>query len=230
MLIISQTCCTEAPPEMESESENPKSLRPPRRTEGVRVQGRSARVVEEVLGAVVEQLGKVGYGALRVEDVAAQSGVNKTTIYRRWPIKRELVLAALERFKDAPRTYDTGSLRGDLQALLAEFLRRVQTPVGRGIMRMVQAERADPDVNELLRTLRQRHQQARRLPFDRARERGEIPHDSDCALLAELLIAPVIGRVVHLGIEADANFLRVHVDMIVAGATAGAARPLAQAE
>ena len=214
---------------MERESETSKSLRPPRRTEGIRIQGRSARIVEGVLEAVVEQLGKVGYGALRIEDVAAQSGVNKTTIYRRWPVKRELVLAAIERFKEPPKTYDTGSLRGDLQLMLSEFLKRVQTPVGRGIMRMVQAERGDPDVNELLRTLRTHHQQVRRMPFERAVARGEIPKESNCSLLAELLMAPVISRVVHLGIEADAEFLRVQVEMMVAGAKSGAAVPSAPA-
>ena len=54
-----------------------------RRTEGVRVKGRAARVVTDVLVATAEELSRVGYSALRVEDVATRSGVNKTTIYRR---------------------------------------------------------------------------------------------------------------------------------------------------
>ena len=66
-----------------------------RRTEGVRVKGRAARVVSDVLIATAEELTRVGYAAFRVEDVAARSGVNKTTIYRRWPTKPELVTAAV---------------------------------------------------------------------------------------------------------------------------------------
>ena len=67
----------------------------PRRTEGKRVHGRSARVQSAVLRATAEELGRVGFAALRIEDVALRSGVNKTTIYRRWPTKQELVRASL---------------------------------------------------------------------------------------------------------------------------------------
>jgi len=54
-----------------------------RRTHGIRVRGRAARVTENVLHAVVEELGRVGFTALRFEDVASRVGVNRTTIYRR---------------------------------------------------------------------------------------------------------------------------------------------------
>ena len=64
-----------------------------RRTEGIRSRGRSARVVQEVLTATAEELGRSGYAALRIEDVAERAGVNKTTIYRRWPTKAALVKA-----------------------------------------------------------------------------------------------------------------------------------------
>ena len=205
-----------------SPSSPPRSTR---RTEGVRVQGRSARVVEDVLAAVVEELGRVGYMALRFEDVAARSGVNKTTIYRRWPTKRELVVAALERTSEDPPSIDTGSLREDLLGLLRDFAVRVQTPLGRGVTRMIQIERADPEVNEIILQLRGRHHQARRVLFDRAVARGELPAGSDTALLVELLMAPVVARIVHLSAEADERFLGMHVDMLVAGARAGAAVP-----
>src|SRR4051812_35901624 len=108
----------------------PPSLRPTRRTENVRVQGRSARVVEAILQAVGEELGRVGYADLRIEDVATLSGVNKTTIYRRWPQKSELVTAAVERLTPVPEVYDTGSLRSDLLALLHDIRARItDTPV-----------------------------------------------------------------------------------------------------
>ena len=89
-----------------------------RRTEGLRVQGRSARVVDAVLKAVAEQLGLVGYAALRIEDVAARSGVNKTTIYRRWPNKHELVHAVLTESSYRMEVPDTGALRSDVHQML----------------------------------------------------------------------------------------------------------------
>jgi len=191
----------------------------------VRVQGRSARVVDAILQAVAEELGLVGYADLRIEDVATRSGVNKTTIYRRWPQKRELVIAAVERLTPEPEIADTGSLRGDLLELLKLARARVETPVGRGVVRMVQAERAHPEVGGMLRRLRIRHAEARRAVFERAVSRGEIPRGSDTALLAELAMAPLMNRLVHLGLEADDEFLRVLTDMTVAGAVSGAATP-----
>ena len=98
----------------------------PRRTEGVRRGGRSARVVESVLRATVEELGTVGYTALRVEDVAERSGVNKTSIYRRWPSKVELVAAALLNHARNHEAPDTGSLREDYLTVLRAMAARAR--------------------------------------------------------------------------------------------------------
>src|ERR1700712_3828040 len=89
-----------------------------RRTEGVRVKGRAARVVTDVLHATAEELSRVGYAALRVEDVALRSGVNKTTIYRRWPTNPDPGGAPLRAVWEPPAVPDTGSLREDLIASL----------------------------------------------------------------------------------------------------------------
>ena len=67
-----------------------------------RVGGRSARVVSAVLRMTLEVLGQEGYAGLRVEDVAARAGVNKTTIYRRWPTRADLVVAALTSLATPP--------------------------------------------------------------------------------------------------------------------------------
>lgn len=205
-------------------SERAPSLRPTRRTEGVRVQGRSARVVEAVLDATAVELGQAGFRGLRIEDVATRSGVNKTTIYRRWPTKIDLVRATMERLADEPTIPHGGSLRGDLSALVREVRDRLEQPVTRGFVRMIQAERAEPEVAALLRDLRARHLAARRVIFERAIQRGELPPDSDATLLVEFTMAPLLARLVHLQIEADDRFLDALVAMIVAGASAGAAR------
>src|SRR5689334_17439746 len=95
-----------------------------RRTEGVRTRGRSARVVEEVLKATLEEIGQRGYQTMRIEDVAARSGVNKTTIYRRWPTKLDLLAAAVRHFAPVPDPPETGTLRGDLLVLLRTIARK----------------------------------------------------------------------------------------------------------
>ena len=54
-----------------------------RRTANLRTGGRSERVVRDVLRAAMDELSKSGYGPMRVDEVAARAGVNKTTVYRR---------------------------------------------------------------------------------------------------------------------------------------------------
>jgi AcrR family transcriptional regulator len=207
-----------------AESVSPPSLRPTRRTENVRVQGRSARVVEAILTAVAEELGRVGYANLRIEDVATRSGVNKTTIYRRWPQKSELVVAAIERLTPKQEVYDTGSLRGDLTAMLNDLRSRItETPAGRGIARMMQAERAHPEVASVIRRMRAIHVTARRAPFERAIARGEIPVGTNIELVSELAVAPLMNRMVHHHEEVDEVFLRGLVEVIVKGSVAGGA-------
>ena len=84
---------------------------PAPRAKQLRGEELEARVLEVVLGEVE----RVGYEKLAFEQVAARAGVNKVTLYRHWPTKQELVLAALRHTVDLTldRT-DTGTLRGDL--------------------------------------------------------------------------------------------------------------------
>ena len=73
----------------------------------------------------------LGYASLRVEDVAARAGVNKTTIYRRWPAKSDLVIAALDALRDQTQIDpDTGSLReeGDSSPRASAVFRRTDPP------------------------------------------------------------------------------------------------------
>src|SRR5262245_26513815 len=86
-----------------------------RKTAGVQKSGRASRVVRDVLQATREELDRAGYAELSVESVAALAGVNKTTIYRRWPTKSELVVAAIKEYFDQSQDFpDTGVLRSDL--------------------------------------------------------------------------------------------------------------------
>src|SRR5438094_8033869 len=82
--------------------------------------GRRARIRQAVLDAAFAELGEKGYGGLSIEAVAQRSGVAKTTVYRRWPTRNELVADALDsrsdRYEPVP---DTGSLRGDLTQFCA---------------------------------------------------------------------------------------------------------------
>lgn len=189
-----------------------------RRTEGKRVQGRSARVLEAVLDAALEELGRVGYTALRIEDVAARSGVNKTTVYRRWPTKIELVSSVLMHAKEPPSSFDTGSLEGDVRASLEEMRERLHDPRHLAIMRAVMAERMDPEVNEFVAHLRERYAVVRRQMFERAIERGELSPNVDPQSLLDIMSAPIVTRIVHQNREVDDAFLDLLTQVVCAGA------------
>src|SRR5882724_3495319 len=108
--------------------------RPRPRKARPRTGGRSARVVTEVLSATLEVFAEQGYAGVSVEAVAARAGVNKTTIYRRWPTKAELLGAALFSLRDEePEAPNTGSLREDLLTVLRRLVARAETPRYRAI-------------------------------------------------------------------------------------------------
>jgi AcrR family transcriptional regulator len=162
----------------------------------IRAGGRSARVVAGVLAATLETLGKHGYVGLRVEDVAARAGVNKTTIYRRWPTRAELVVAALTRLAGPPQAPECGRLEPDLLALFMSATTLRATPAGRGIVSALIAERGDPEVDRICGELREMHRRPARVLLEHARDRGELPRRTDSATAASSVLALYVFGVV----------------------------------
>ncbi|MGC7322465.1 helix-turn-helix domain-containing protein, partial [Mycobacteroides abscessus subsp. massiliense] len=79
--------------------------------QGVRTGGRSARVREAILDAAFGELIDRGYAELTMEAVASRAGVNKTTIYRRWPTLEDLLVEALTTWSlEAIPIPETGSI------------------------------------------------------------------------------------------------------------------------
>jgi AcrR family transcriptional regulator len=188
-----------------------------RRTEGLRVKGRAARVVGGVLIATAEELSRVGYAALRVEDVALRSGVNKTTIYRRWPTKPELVGAALRAVWEAPDLPDTGSLRADFIASLSKTAVFAMSPVGRGLTHVIQMERAHPEVEPITRSLREEYRALREQLVRRAIERGELSAHTNPRFVSDLITAPIFSRLFTDGESVDPSFIEAVIDVVLAG-------------
>jgi AcrR family transcriptional regulator len=182
-------------------------------------------VVAAVIAATLEELGRVGYARLRVDDVAARSGVNKTTIYRRWPQKRELVRAAVLTIGGNPEDLDTGDVRGDLIDSFHATMRRWATRQGRGALRILAAERADPEVAALARQLRKRYRTPRRQMLERAIARGQMPADTDVELVLDMLTSTVLTRVrCRLG-PLQHRWVERIVDLALAGARATSLQP-----
>jgi len=191
-----------------------------RRTEGVRVKGRAARVVSDVLIATAEELSRVGYSELRVEDVAARSGVNKTTIYRRWPTKPDLVGAALRAVWESPDVPDTGSLRNDFVSSLKKTAAFAMSPIGRGLTRVIQIERAHPEVEPIARSLREEFRDFRQVLVQRGIDRHELPADTDARFLTDMMAAPIFYRLFTEGETVAAEYIERVVDVVLCGVKA----------
>jgi AcrR family transcriptional regulator len=196
-----------------------------RRTIGVRTGGRSERVVTAVVRATLDEIGRVGYAPLRVEDVATRAGVNKTSVYRRWPTKSALVGAAIRMIAGfAEALPDSGSARSDLVALTRRALQIAATPDGRAIARLLTNQQADPEVDAIGKSVREEARRRRMSLLERAQGRGELPADVDVALVLDAIFAPVMTRVYTLGETVDdATVVRL-VDLVITGVEHGAGR------
>ena len=197
----------------------PKTKRAPGRAlpPGARVGGRSARVVAEVLRATAEELARVGYTALRMEDVARAAGVNKTTVYRRWPTKKKLVAETMrhehERRSVAP---DTGSLREDLRVMLQALAEQGRSPLARAWL----SELGNTEVRAIMLASRHHVEAQWAAVIARGMARGELPPDTSPLFLIEIVVGPVVGRLVR-GDELPTDEFCVQViDLVLAGAVA----------
>jgi AcrR family transcriptional regulator len=200
--------------------------KPRRRATQARTGGRSARVVREVLSATLEEFAAQGYAGFSVEAVALRAGVNKTTIYRRWPAKADLVGAALASLRDDdPEPPDSGSLREDLLQMLKHWAEQMVTPRRRAIMQSLLVANTDPEMQAIVRRMRAERPAIPQIVFERAFKRRELPRGSDTQLIAAALLGPLHSRTAWKREPVDDAFLRSLVELVVTGALGGGAVP-----
>lgn len=179
----------------------------------------------EVLSATLEIFAEQGYAGLSFEAVAARAGVNKTTIYRRWPTKGDLVGAALFSLRgEDPEPPDTGSLRDDLLEVLRRWAERMVTPRHRAIMHAFQLGNTDPDMQSIIRRMREERPAIPKVVFERALERGELAKGSDTQLISATLLGTIHNRAHWKGEAIEESFIRALVKLVVTGAVNGGAR------
>jgi AcrR family transcriptional regulator len=109
---------------------------------------RSKDADRAILAAAGALLAEGGFGALSIEEVAARSGVAKTTIYRRWPSRGTLALDAfLADFQSQQPSPDTGTLPGDLLAALRAWIRAVtRARAGPILAALIAESQRDPEL------------------------------------------------------------------------------------
>lgn len=177
----------------------------------------------ELLRATLDVLRKSGYDRLTVDAVAARAHASKQTIYRRWPSKADLVVAAFAAaVADLPAPQDTGSLRTDLLALLDNLLGELAN-LGDLIAGLLGELRRNPELATAMhRGYISSRRQAAVEVFTRARARGELTTDIDLDLLWQLAPATLFFRVLLAGQPVDRRLVRRLVDQVVIPLARGA--------
>jgi AcrR family transcriptional regulator len=174
---------------------------------------------QAILAAVVELLGEAGYEAMTMDAVAARAHASKTTIYRRWPGKPELVRAAVDAYVAGrlPVSADTGSLRGDLMAVMRAMGGHLTDEFLAMMSGLVHAMRTDPELAGVLRSHLADDYSAALPIIRRAAGRGEVPSGSDetLARIAHELIEAQLFRQMALGGSFSEEFSRHVVDDLV---------------
>ncbi|GAA2596472.1 TetR/AcrR family transcriptional regulator [Winogradskya consettensis] len=114
---------------------------------------RGSELEQAILRAAVEELTESGYVGLTMDGVATRAGTNKNAIYRRWPSRATLALAAYRELIGADREPpDTGTLRGDVLELLRGANNHLSAPAVSGIvLGLLAAAADDPDLMAQLR-------------------------------------------------------------------------------
>lgn len=187
---------------------------------------RDARVTDAILDAVLAELADNGFRGMTMEAVARRAGVGKSALYRRWPSKVEMTADLMRALSvTATPVSDTGTLAGDVRALLDEVLAWLTDAGVRRIYPdlLAEAER-NPILGEVLMDYVGRPRRARaQAVLDRAAARGELAPGADQELIIDAMGALVFWRLIALGqpvTEAHLHRLTAVICAIVQGAGA----------
>ena len=155
---------------------------------------RSERAHRAILDAALDLFVEQGYEAMSIEGVAARAGVGKTTIYRRWQSKEDVVIDAIDELIMEVDPPDTGALRQDLVDLLTQLqVILTSSRAGEVFPRMMPHVAGGSPLGRayLQRVIEPRFAMLR-ATLGRAVERGELPAGVDPELVRGLLIGPLL--------------------------------------
>ncbi|WP_326577316.1 TetR/AcrR family transcriptional regulator [Streptomyces sp. NBC_00487] len=195
---------------------------------------RSAAADAAILAATREALVDLGWSKLTLGDVATRAGVAKTTLYRRWAGKNELVVDAVAELFDELRLPDRGSLAADIEGVVLQFAAILARPEARsGLMAVIAESTRDDALRERIRASIVDRQ--KRLVVEgrsRAQARGELPPETDPSTAShttDLVFDVVAGAVVHRTLvsaePADEEWVRDFTRLLLLGLRGAASEP-----
>lgn len=180
---------------------------------------RDRRIDDAVLDATVKLLGEVGYAALSVDAIAKQAGTSKPAIYRRWPSKAHLVHEAAFPATVATELPDTGSLAGDVRAMVRGTVAVLSTPAARAALPGLLGEMtADATLhNALLDRFADALGPGLHARLDAAAARGELRTDVTATDLTEVITGVALLAALTRSAAPDDDWIDRNTTLILKG-------------
>ena len=183
-------------------------------------------VTSALTKALFAEWARTGYGALSLEAVAKRAGVGKAALYRRWPSKLAMVTDRLQQIgidvAAVSETPDSGSLSGDVRALLADLRRLLEHRLVHRILPDLHAEmlRSPELASDIRGRLLIQHRERGATVLQRAITRGEISADVDLDLAKDALFGLIYWRMIVSQGPVDDKYLEHLAKFIVAALSA----------
>ncbi|MDH2346109.1 MULTISPECIES: TetR/AcrR family transcriptional regulator [unclassified Bradyrhizobium] len=149
----------------------------------------------KVLGVTAELLFERGFGGVSVDEISRRSGVAKTTIYRHWPTRTDLLRDACSKIGTPLDVPDTGSFEMDVMALATNLAHLLRTAKWTSVLPSVlDAAERDPAIAEMYSILQRGYSAPFEAVIKRGVRKGELPKKTDAAMLIALLTGPLFYR------------------------------------
>jgi len=185
---------------------------------GPRRNPHSANAILDAAEAILNEAGHAGFS---IEAVARRAGAGKPTIYKWWPSKAALLLDVYDRRKLDLCDPDTGSLEGDLVALVRDIWRFWRETAAGAVFRSVIAEaQSNPETLGPLALYAEERRDHIASFLERARRRGEVRADADTAAFTDLFSGYLWVRLLTGRIDDDPAAIRAAVRNLIHGLAA----------
>ena len=173
-----------------------------------------ADIRARVMPAVLDEMARWGVDRFSVEAMAERHQLDPALIYRYWGDRQQLIVdAALADIETLNAETDTGSLRGDLHALVRNAADRINTEVGRTFLRALVMNRSGPHDEETRMLVWRARFDVVRAVLDRARERGELREGVSTAAAMQIVLAPVNIRALYSDAAVDDKYCAAIADI-----------------
>jgi len=184
------------------------------------VDDRVRRSKQAVIAATQKLLTEQGFAGVSVDEVSKVAGVAKTTIYRHWPNRTALLLDACATLGHKQCLPDTGTLKGDVEALVSFVVDRlVNQPWPKVLPSIIDAAERDSQIAQVHARMHAGMTTPFRLIIEKAKDRGEVPKHIHATEIVSLILGPCFYRRWFSREPLDDSFVKFVVTSAIAAAS-----------